>query len=344
MRGWRAFCASACFSLVAACSRGEGAGTGVGARADGTFTALPERGRNAGWGQGAGADSGATVAGTSTNSGSDAAADAYLTARPTRAKSVGHTSLVFKVTLEGGLAAAYKPRSRKPLGDRRYRAEIAAYRLARALGLDNVPRAEARSFDARDLRAACALGGAEGVFDDEALVDADGRVRGALVPWIDKYRVMPLEQPAWRAKWTAWLTDPSATVPDDQRALARSISTMIVFDYVTANWDRWSGANVAVDDATGTLLFVDNDGAFYETPPADSLARQLALVKRVVRFSRSFVGTLRALDEAKLRAVIGDESPGSALLSDAVLAAAAKRMRSALEAVDARGESALLFD
>ena len=41
---------------------------------------------------------------------------------------------------------------------------------------------------------------------------------------------------------------------------------MIVFDYLTANWDRWSGGNVAEDSANGKLLFVDNDGAFYDPP------------------------------------------------------------------------------
>ena len=41
--------------------------------------------------------------------------------------------------------AAYKPRSKLPLGDHRYKGEIAAYRLAVALGLDNVPRAIPRA-------------------------------------------------------------------------------------------------------------------------------------------------------------------------------------------------------
>src|SRR5579859_462624 len=51
---------------------------------------------------------------------------------PIAAKSIGHTSYVLKITLADGSRGVFKPRSRRPLGDRRYRGEIAAYRLAAA--------------------------------------------------------------------------------------------------------------------------------------------------------------------------------------------------------------------
>ena len=96
-------------------------------------------------------------------------ADPYLTADPVLSRSLGHTSYVLKLSLEGGAVAVFKPRSRLPLGDHRYKGEIAAYRLATALGLDNVPRAIPRAFDAATLRAL------QGDFDQKGLVDADGR-------------------------------------------------------------------------------------------------------------------------------------------------------------------------
>jgi hypothetical protein len=257
-------------------------------------------------------------------------ADPYLTGRPVRAKSVGHTSYALKLTLDDGSVALFKPRSKLPLGDRRYRGEIAAYRLAVALGLDNVRRAIPRAFRASDLRPA-----AEG-FDDKALVDADGRVRGALMPWLDTYRVLPLEEPTWRARWEPWVLDLRATVPPDERSRAASISTMIGFDYITANWDRWSGGNVAEDSATGKVLFVDNDGAFYDPPEMASLQRQLAQVRRIARFSRRFVAALRALDASKIASAIGDEAAGTPLLPRRVVDGADARRRNVLEAVDAR--------
>jgi hypothetical protein len=258
------------------------------------------------------------------------ALDPYITAEPIKSKSVGHTSYVLKLTLAGGLVGAFKPRSRLPLGDRRYRGEIAAYRLAKALGLENVPRALPRSFDM------AALGPLQDDLAAKALPDADGRLRGALMPWVEHYEVVPLEEPAWRARWEPWLTDPRAVVPDDQRALAAAISNMLVFDFVTGNWDRWSGGNVARDGATGLLLYVDNDGAFYDPPPADALARQLALLKRTVRYSRRFVGSLRALDPGKLRDIFGEESPAKPLLPDTVIAGVGSRIAAALAAIDAK--------
>lgn len=313
MRAFWSFCAIAFFSAAGACSRRE-------APAPVAETGAPT---------------------PSTTTPTFTLPDPYATAEPTKGKIVGNTSLVMKLTLEGDVKAAFRPRSRRPLGDRRYKSQIAVYRLARALGLDNVLRAIPRAFDATKLRRVTVGGD---VLDREALPDADGMLRGALEPWIEGYEVVPLEQPAWRAKWEKWLTDASTQVPEDQQALARAISTMIVFDYVTANWDRWSGSNVATDRATGTLLYVDNDGAFYDAPSADALARQLALLQRVVRFSRSFAAALRALDEASLRAAIGEESPGAPLIGERASLAAAARARKASATIDARGEAALVFE
>jgi hypothetical protein len=259
-----------------------------------------------------------------------AGSDPYLTARPVRAKSIGHTSYVLKLTLEGGAIAAFKPRSRRPLGDHRYKGEIAAYRLATALGLSNVPRAVPRSFAADDLR------DLQPDFDAQGLVDDDGRVRGALIPWIPGYRVLPLEGATQRAQWEPWLYDARAGIPEDKRALAASVSIMLAFDYLTANWDRWSGGNVAEDGAGGRVLFVDNDGAFYEWPAPAALARQRALLEHVTRFSRHFIDAVRALDAAGLRAAIGDETPGVPLLSERSLAGVEARRASLLHLVDAR--------
>jgi hypothetical protein len=256
--------------------------------------------------------------------------DPYVTADATRSKSIGHTSYVLQLTLEGGAKAAFKPRSKLPLGDRRYKGEIAAYRLASALGIDNVPRAIPRAFDGAKLRAL------QAGFDEKGLVDDDGRVRGALMPWIANYRVLPVEESTWRERWERWLFDGKSAIESDQRALASSISTMLVFDYVTANWDRWSGGNVAQDGEGGKVLFVDNDGAFYERPSPETLSRQLATVKRVTRFSRRFASALRALNAASLREAFGEESPGVALLPDGVILGVEERRVAAVSAIDAR--------
>jgi hypothetical protein len=237
---------------------------------------------------------------------------------------------VLKLTLDGGAVAVFKPRSKRPLGDHRYKGEIAAHRVAAALGLDNVPRAIPRAFDAARLRPL------EPGFDRDALVDDDGKLRGALIPWIPQYRVLPLEEASQRARWEPWVFDARAAVPDDQRALAAAIATMIAFDYVTANWDRWSGGNVAQDGASGTVLFVDNDGAFYEWPARASLAKQRAQLDHVARFSRRFVAALRTMDVDRVRAALGEESPGVPLLPARAVEGVASRCKTVLAVVDAR--------
>jgi hypothetical protein len=288
---------------------------------------------------------GANVAASSIATAAPVGWDTYANARPVAAKSIGHTSYVLKVRFEGGLTAAFKPRSTLPLGRTRYRAEVAAFRLARALGLTNVPSVSIVALQAPALAAAFAAPEARREFEAKALPDPDGTLPGALFPWIDDYEVVPLESREWRAKWTAWLTDPASQPAASDRALAGAVSTMLAFDYLTANWDRWSGGNVARHATTGELLFVDNDGAFYEPPPAANLASQLERLRRVVRFSRSFVAALRALSDARLRdAVAGTaEQP---LFSETVIAATLTRRDTLLGVVEARiaraGESATL--
>lgn len=252
-----------------------------------------------------------------------------LASKPKSGKSVGHTSVVFKIKLENGTEVCFKPESKR--GKTRYRGEIAAYRLAVALGLSNVIPAMVRSFDANEVRSALDPS-ARDLFDKEAVL-RDGTVKGAAMPWLQKLEFLPLESPAWRGRWSGWLS--GGALPEDQRALATQISTLVVFDLLTGNWDRWSGANVGIDRPTSTLLFVDNDGAFFDPPPKEPLAAQTALVKKTERFSKSFVDRLRKLEPVPLADAIGEESAGVPLLSASVLAGVAERRKLVLDHVDA---------
>jgi hypothetical protein len=258
----------------------------------------------------------------------------YATARPTWGKSIGHTSVVFKLKLEGGAEAAYKPRSRR--GKNRYRGEVAAYRLGRALGISSVPPALPRSFPTSELRAALGdpTSGAGKLFADEAIADEGGDVRGAIIPWIKDLKFLSLEADPARSEWRAWL-GASGSIPDDKRERAKEISTMLVFDYLTGNWDRWSGGNVGTDDS-GAVLYIDNDGAFFDPPPAEPLAKQRALVQADSRFSKSFMKALRALEPEVAKSVMGEDRPGEPLLSAKILAGLEQRRKDVLGIVDAK--------
>jgi hypothetical protein len=291
-----------------------------------------------GVGEHADASAGASAdASADASAGADASADAdgsgydesaYLDGVPRAVKGIGHTSVVFKVELSTGKKAAFKPASRR--GPVRYKGEIAARRLAIALGLSNVPRAFFRSLDAAPL--AAAKGGGE-------MLVREGSVKGALMPWIDGLSFLALEQAPLSGQWKQWLRK-GESVPDDQKELARQISTLVAFDFVTANWDRWSGGNVGIDKASGTLLYIDNDGAFFEVPPAEGLQRNKKLVEGVDKFSRSFVARLKALDDDALDRALGEETPGVPLLSTKALAGVHARRTQLLNLIDAKSGDA----
>ncbi len=273
----------------------------------------------------------------------------YASAEPVSGKTVGHTSVVFKLKLAGGLEAAFKPRSHR--GHDRYRGEIAAYRLATALGLDNVPAAVPRAFSLKSLQTALqSASAARELLDREVVADPDGQVPGALIPWIPKLELLALESDEWRGRWTGWLAS-DAGPPSDLQAsgadasgadapfpsppeLAGQVSTMIVFDYLTGNWDRWSGGQIGIARATGTVLFLDNDGAFYDPPPPGPLASQLGRLTRVWHFSRGFIDRLRSFDPDAARAAIGDDGRGKPLLPPSVLKGLEERRKRALAIVD----------
>ncbi len=231
---------------------------------------------------------------------------------------------------------AYKPRSTR--GASRYKGEVAAYRLARALGLGNVPLAMPRSFPYEALKSAV---GHEAVFS-EVIQEPDGSVRGALIPWIKGLEFLPLETQDWLPKWRAWLKADGA-IPEDQRALAAQISTVLAFDQVTGNWDRWSGGNVGIDRAKNQLLYIDNDGAFFDPVPAKPMRWPAELFDGADRFSRAFVAALRAVD---LSGAFGEERPGEPLLSARVVGQAEARRKKVLAAIDAKiaklGEASVL--
>jgi hypothetical protein len=292
------------------------------------------------------ADAGSRDAAPDVGADADAAAALdpgdYVQSAPVRGRAVGNTSVVFKLELASGKKIAFKPDSRR--GPRRYKGEIAAYRLARHLGLGQVPPAYFRTFTPAALRGALSAEGAA-LFDREVVPTSAGKVRGSAVPWIDGLRFAALEREPERSAWRGWLAKGGA-IPDGKRARAREIAVLVAFDVLVGNWDRWSGGNVGETEG-GSLLFIDNDGAFMHPFPAGPFAEARAVLAKTDRFSRGFVASVRALDAASLRAATGDEEPGEPLLSGAQIEGCLGRAAELLRHVDARvaalGEAEALY-
>jgi hypothetical protein len=222
-----------------------------------------------------------------------------ISTAPSRSfKPVGHTSVVLRMRTVARVTAAMKIRSH--LLEHGYQHEIAAYRISRLLGLDNVPPAIYRRVawneihprfheDKLHLRAAIRRA---------VSWDEDGSAPGAAIYWVKGLRSVGLED---ASKWSDWLRD--GDVPEDEAALARDLSTMVVFDFLIGNWDRFSGGNLPSDSSRRRAYLRDNDRAFSTPLLPRRYGNLLDGLVGVERFSRDLAERLSALD----REAIADE-------------------------------------
>lgn len=229
---------------------------------------------------------------------------ASLTDRyPLRVRSVGSTSVTLRIDLPGSISAAFKPRTDShPSG---WQAEVAAYRIARALGMTNVPPAVARRLPRPTLQAR--FDGEQTEWEEirQAIRwDGAGTTRGAMIYWIPRLRRSELDGNDGVDEVASWLVA-GEPLPEDGRA--PDLAVMLAFDYLVGNWDRFSGGNVSQNDA-GDRLYVRDHNVTFNTPLHDGrYDRVRAGLERVSRFPRGFVERLQALDEDALRAAIGQD-------------------------------------
>jgi hypothetical protein len=265
--------------------------------------------------------------------------------RALSARFVGTTSVVFRLDLEGPIDAAFRPESR--YNPRGVAGEIAAYRIAQKLGLDNVAPVVPRSFPIPVL---ARLVGAASPEAWEALekemIPRSGRVLGAAIYWIPDLRELGLDTPSGMERFTRWLTQD--TEPPAQRELAAQISNMLAFDYLIANCDRFSGANAQGDVGAQRLFLRDHNLAFLEPFRVAKHQRALARLKRAQRFSRRFVAALKALSQETLSGALADPLDPTELhvLTQAQIRGVLERRRALLSYVaaliDEHGESNVL--
>lgn len=266
----------------------------------------------------------------------------------------GGRSLGFKITLNGGQKAYFKPE--QTFSAANWFGEVAAYHLDRMLGLGRVPCVVSREFAWADLVEAAGKDARKA-----ELIITDGKLRGAFVAWVTG-DLRPLkQQPGWE-RWVRVRYWPSTAVSPFQRPavwkhqldLARrlgdnwrskedrfrrrnlhpepdrperpaELSDLIVFDYLTRNLDRWGGdnANVLVRGKQGPLVFLDNGAGFEPGEPRPSLME--ARLHALQRFRRKTIAAVRALDIARYRARIESEPVQPVLTPSQIDALAARR-------------------
>jgi hypothetical protein len=251
-------------------------------------------------------------------------------------RPVGSTSVNYACDLAGEIDMAFKPRS--ATHGEAYLSEIAAFRLNRLLGLNRVPPACSRVMPRGSLRLPTS---------SPVTAERDGSVRGAAIYWCPVLRDSRIDQERERGRWTEQLRH-RGRLADADRARAEEISTLVAFDVLTGNWDRWSGSNVPMD-ASGHLIYLDNNGGFSEPFGERMMAGVLRHLRPIQRFSRSLIERARALTEAAVRAEMAlDGDPAHPPLNPTQIASLLRRRDALIAHVDEQvrrngAESALCF-
>src|SRR5262249_42648457 len=116
--------------------------------------------------------------------------------------------------------------------------------------------------------------------------------------------------------------------PDTEERPAE-LSDVVVFDYLTANTDRWGGdnANVLTRGRGGPLVFLDNGAGFPPMPFSMSLCH--ARLHVVQKFRRRTIDALRAITKDDLARRLAGE-PLAPVLDDEQLDAFETRRQAVL--------------
>ena len=249
----------------------------------------------------------------------------------------GGTSLSMRVDFESGARAAFKPLQIHPQSDPRR--EIAAYRIDRLLGIGHVPPTKSAVFAVDDVVAAfepASRAYAGGRIDDEALA-RHGKLYGELSWWIPEIKLVRIgghgiDEPEGQALWSSYL-QPGAAIPVELAPMLAQIATVIVFDVVIDNSDRWSGNNTQGSPDGRVLYFMDNTLSFSTFTRGH--AANLSKLGRIQVFPRALIGRLRLLTEGTIAAALGGEDDLlGPLLTDVEIRAIISRRDHLLEYVD----------
>lgn len=260
-----------------------------------------------------------------------------------RLRVLGNSSVVLRADLGVDFDAALKPSTKKRA--RAYAAEVASYRLARLLGLDNVPPAVTRNLDPELMRERLSPASAWTEVRD-ALAAETGPIPGAAIYWIEDLTKSELDTRRGIPRYAQWLAQ-GGTLSDADRTLARDVSTMIAFDCVIGNWDRWSGGNVKGDAARQRLYIRDHDVAFAGRLSEELQRRLFDRLIPVTRFSASFVAALRQLSPERFVTELAQDPAGASLLDGRQISSMLDRRDAVLSHIDAliaeHGRDAVLY-
>ncbi|CAN5848891.1 hypothetical protein BH11MYX2_BH11MYX2_20690 [soil metagenome] len=239
----------------------------------------------------------------------------------------GGVGLGLVVQLQGGVRAMLKPRQLSPHSSPEH--ECAAYRIARALELPNVPPTVLREVSRDELLEHIPTGLEFFVprLRAEAVFDGAGRTVASVMAWAEGCTPVDVNSLAMVRQRASWLGH-DGPLPDGRRSLAAEYSSAIVLDVLLNNSDRWVRGNVLGSPDGLSTVWIDHGFTFGHGP---TRARTLTHLRRCHRFSRRVVEAVRGLDRAALERNLASDLP---LLDEIELGAVLARRDEVLRYID----------
>ncbi len=217
----------------------------------------------------------------------------------------GGSSISFRVEFADGSRAAWKPTQTNT--QTIPRKEIAAYRLNRLLGLNAVPPAAPRAVSRDELFTHLHPESLEFLprIKAETIFGPSGQTLGTASYWIPVIKDSGFDKPEGEKQVQAWLSQ-GEPIPPEQESMARQVSDLIVFDFLTSNPDRYSGGNMKMSPDGTELFYMDNTMSFFVDPEGPAKNREVLF--RTQRFSRSLYEALDRVTVPTLERALAQEA------------------------------------
>lgn len=249
-------------------------------------------------------------------------------------KNRGGSSISLRIEFSDGSRAAFKPIQSNP--QTVPRKEAAAYALSRLLGLNLVSPVVMRTVHRDELfeKLDPASLPSRPRIERETVFDEHGKTLGAFSYWIPRVADLRLDTTAGIHRWTEWLGQ-GGSIPPEKTLLMSQLSSLLIFDLLQNNSDRFSGGNLLGAPDGKTLYYMDNAFGFQADPEGHT--RCWFYLNRVQKFSLHLVQALEGLRADVLAAaMVWNRADGSQqpLLTDEEQAALLSRRDRALSHID----------